>query len=183
MKDEIKEKVRILKASKMFSSNIDNAKYIEKQNILLALTGKKPVSEATTCTWSTTPTNRHAEPADHKEVEKFLTELGLYCYVYDYQNATNVAVSLDNDLIKKYIKCNGSGSYVDVGDLFGYPKTATEAYGNQDLMMSIDEQEKVEKGSYLPSFMPCFRFSKAHYKEELEVLKDWHETLKLYNLV
>lgn len=183
MDEGIKNKAKILKNSDIFSNHTDNAPYAEKQCILLVLVGKKPVSEATTCTWIITPTSCRAKPADHKEVKNYLKKLGLYCYVYDYENATIAAVSLDSSLIKKYIKLNDKGTAADDGALFGYPQTAIEAFGKQELMMDLAKQNKIMKNAGLPEFMPAFRFSKANYKDELKVLKDWHETLKLYELV
>jgi hypothetical protein len=48
-------------------------------------------------------------------------------------------------------------------------------------MMSLEEQDAIINSESLPEWMPNFRFSKLHFKEELEVLKAWHDTLERYN--
>lgn len=181
MNEDIKNKVRILKDSKLFTSNIDDAPYTEKQSILLTLTGKKPVSEATACQWIITPTSRHSEPADHKEISELFTSLGLYFYVYDNKYATSVAVSADKELLDKH--ANNISSSSTLGNLFGYPDSAVMAFGDKSLMMSTEDQDRLLESEGIPLFMPMFRFSKINYKQELGLLKDWYDTLKQYSLV
>lgn len=181
MNESIKNKVEILKASQLFASNIDDAPYTEMQSILLTLAGKKPVSEVTACKWIITPTSRHSEPADEDEVSDLFVSLGLFFYVYDNQCATSVAISTDKTLLDEH--ANNISSNSTLGKLFGYPETAVKAYGDNELMMGIEEQDELLESEGIPLFTPMFRFSKANFRQELETLKDWHMTLKEYNLV
>jgi len=176
MNASIKKKIDVLKASELF---INNNCLTEKQSILLTLTGQKPVSEVTTGKKETTSTGWKSVPENHSIVRDFLHSLGLQCSIEDHGSATNAIISLDSSLIEQYLDSTNLGT--NIGALFGYPKTATEAFGDNDLMMGLDEQDEIMSSEGLPLFMPNFRFSKLHFKKEIEVLKAWHDTLKRYD--
>jgi len=185
MNDNFGEKVNILKKSNLFIDPSDNSRNIHKQSILLVLTGQKPLAEVTTSRRVREGNRSYSVPEDHQKIADFLEGLGLYYYIYDTDNdyaapSTNVAVSTDASLIERYKNLSGS---TDTGEIFGYPKTSIEAFGDDKLMMSIADQEELEKQAGLPDVMPSFRFSKKHYKEEIGLMKSWHDTLKRYDLL
>lgn len=66
------------------------------------------------------------------------------------------------------------GKKLDIitGELLDYPKTAVTAFGDQNLIICLDYQDRVMKSEGLPEFMPAFRFSKKLHKDIIKVLKD-----------
>lgn len=180
MNKDLELKIEILSKTKLFLSNIESAPFLEKQAILLTLVGKRPVSLATTARWVEDASGRHTEPNDHSEVAKLLSSLGLKYQISDHMGGTDAVVSNEENLLKRYL---GSSSEAETGKLMGAPKSAAEAFSNKDLLMPFDEQEALMNSAGLPEFMPSFRFSKANYKQEIETLKDWHETITKYGFI
>ena len=180
MDDDIRKKVKILRKSSLFTYNTDLGHIMEQQSILLTLAGKKPVSRITGGKWVNTATGRKSIPLNHDQVRDFFSKLGLQYSIKDFEYGTMAFISHDKNLI---IKSDNNTSDKIEGELFGYPKTAFEAFGDDDLMMSLKEQDVIINSEGLPEFMPNFRFSKLHFKEELEVLKDWYDILKKYDFV
>ena len=180
MNKDLQQKIDLLKATKLFSGNIESAPYIEKQSILLTLLGKKPVSLVTTSRWVEDANGRHIEPDDHDKVAELLSSLGLKYEISDYMGGTDAVVSTEEDLLKQYLS---SSSEAETGKLMGVPESAAEAFSNKDLLMPFDEQEALINSAGLPEFMPSFRFSKANYTDEIEVLKDWHKTFIKYGFI
>ena len=75
------------------------------------------------------------------------------------------------DKIEEAVKNNNN---MDMGIMFGYPRTAVEAYGTQDVLdLEADLPEEyadLRKEGMLPFLK--FAPSKLHWKEELEWAKD-----------
>lgn len=178
MDDTLKKKVKILRKSNLFTYNTDLGRIVEQQSILLTLTGDKPVSRITGGKWIDTTTGRESTPLNHDEVRDLFSTLDLQYSIKDFDHGTTAVISLDGNLVTK---CVDNTSDKIEGELFGYPKTATEAFGNNDLMMSLKEQNAIINSESLPEWMPNFRFSKLHFKKELEVLRGWYDTLKKYD--
>jgi len=181
MDESMKKKVDTLKASKLFVNNTEQGRLTEQQSILLTLTGQKPVSEVTTGIKVDTPTGWKSAPENHDKIQDLFSRLGVQCSIQDDDHASNVIISTNTTLLNQYLKSKELDEIN--GALFGYPKTATEAFGDNNLMMSLEEQDKIMISEGLPLFMPNFRFSKLHYTEELKVLHSWYETFKKYNLI
>lgn len=181
MDESIKRKVEILKASDLFINYSDSNKLSEKQKILLALTGQKPVAELHTSKRIIVGNSNQAIPEDHEKIANLMSQLDLNYLINDDDHFTNVTVSLDEKLFGRYLA--GLGSSEGVDKLCGHPDSAIRASYDRVMLMSIDDQEKVEADAGLPYFFPSFRFSKVNYEKELEVLKSWHQTCRLYDLV
>jgi len=180
MDKTIKKKVGILRKSNLFTYNTNLGRIVEQQSILLTLTGHKPVSRITGNEWVNTPTGQKSAPLNHDEIRGLFSTLGLKCSIKDFDCGTTVVISLDETLIKK---CVNNASEGVEGELFGYPKTAVEAFGNNNLMMNLQDQNAIINFEGLSEWMPNFRFSKLHFKEELEVLRGWYNTLKQYDFI
>ena len=74
----------------------------------------------------------------------------------------------------------------ELGALYGFPKTAAHAFA-QDKQNGIDFRKGDDRSALLPheeyptgDFMAfcTFRLSKAHWQEEIEVVKKWAETVQ-----
>lgn len=179
---ELAEKANLLKSSTYFVFPGDGAEYIDKQCIFLVLAGLKPVTEGSSGHQVKTDTGWRTEPDDPALVSAFLESLGLAFSFYSSHDGhvTMTAVALRQELIDEYMSTADQNTYT-VGRLFGYPKSAVEAFvgGN---CMGVEDQEFIEQRAGLPEFFPTFRFSQDHWQEELKVLQQWHEILKLYEL-
>lgn len=177
----IVEKVTRLKASPHFNTIIEgSARYIEKQEILLVLCGKKPVSEVTSAVYLSTPHGRSSTPDDEKQVCKLLDSLGLAYRVWAGDYVTMAVVSLDPKLVSEYMDSLGRG-YRNIGRLLGYPETAVEAY-TTGRELAFEEQDRLMGDAGLPDLMPQFRLSRNHAHDELEVLKGWQQAIVAYGL-
>lgn len=177
--EDIKEKVARLKASSHFDTiNEGSARYIEKQEILLALCGKKPVSEAVTCRYVNDPDGRHSVPDDETQVAALLDSLGLAYHIWSDEYATMAVVSLDSALVKRYVDSIGHG-HTNIGLLFGYPKTAVDAFQTKHAL-TLSEHDARMAAAGLPEFMPQFVMSRAYADDEIKVLRDWHDTIVAY---
>jgi len=177
---ELNRKAKALLDSPFFTNHVDQGYLAEKQCIFLTLCGKKAVSEASSSKWITTKNGGHSEPENEDKLCAFLSSLGLAYSLRNDEYATNALVSFDQ---RKITECEQAGDdWVKVGQLFGYPMTAVNAF-DKDTVLDNDKQDILMEKAGLPLYMPQFRFSQDHASEELEVLKDWYTTLKKYNLV
>ena len=174
--DELPHKARILSASKHFM-DVAPAPLQNKQVIFLTLCGKKPVSHAFSAQWIEKRGSMYSRPDDEQGVGELLKQLGLVFTLASDENGTWVTVSLDQSLLKKMSSSDDRA----LGRLLGYPESAVLAYGIDD-MLEIEEQDKLMEAAGLPITMPQFCMSKSHADEELELLKDWYETLRHYGL-
>jgi hypothetical protein len=187
---ELSKKAKLLLDSPHFTNHVDQGFLTEKQSIFLTLCGKKPVSEATSGIWATTANGGHSKPDDEHEINAFLSSLGLAYQLRHDDYATDALVALNNNDLLEYSQASlDSGN---VGQLFGYPKTAVDAFGRAfsgdateelNYLMAIEDQDKLLEKAGVPDYIPMFRFSRDHALEELEVVKDWYATLRMYNLV
>jgi len=182
---DLVSKAALLKASSHFVNHTDASPLSEKQQIFLVLAGKKPVSQATSCRWVKTAEGAHSEPDSHKELRVLLEDLGLAFQLRSDEYATDAFLSLDAANISSYLEAEAAQDKITIGRLFGFPDTAVEAFVHGD-GMALEEQDRLIEATGLPVTtvsMPLFRLSKAHATEELNVVKDWYETLKAYDLI
>lgn len=187
---ELSKKARLLLDSPHFTNHVDQGFLTEKQSIFLVLCGKKPVSEVMSGIWVTTADSGHSKPDDEREVSTFLSSLGLAYQLRHDDNATQALVALNNNSLLEYSQASlDSGT---IGQLFGYPKTAVDAFErvfNSDAtvelnyLMTTEDQDELLQKAGVPDYIPMFRFSRDHALEELEVVKDWYATLRTYKLV
>lgn len=140
------------------------------------------MSQATSSKWIKTDHGAHAEPHDPHELEQFLDSLGLNYYLSADEYATDALVSLDPKKLDAYLAAEKADDAFKVGQLFGYPETAIEAFVH-DASLDFEAHDELMKKAGIPDMMPSFRLSKTHAPEELAVLKDWHQTLKEYELI
>jgi hypothetical protein len=160
--------------------NDGSARYVEKQGILLALCGKKPVSEAVTSRYVQIPGGRQSTPDDETQVAALLDDLGLAYFLRSDEYVTVAVVSLDPTLVGQYKQAIGREDGARrVGQLFGYPATAIAAFEADDLL-SMDEQDDLMNAAGLPLLMPQFCMSRTHAAEELSVLQEWHKTIAAF---
>jgi len=200
--DELARKAEAIKNSNLLDGQ-------SKQLIFLVLAGKKPVSE-----FSLGKQLKNAEgewihkfeKPDTLEVGKLLSNLGLYYdlkrdYKYPDDGPLYYIISLQENLITKFSPKDSR----EEGQLYGFPKTVTEAYLEADqeslmridtddnmkkqvrkradkLLISSDEKKTIHEKEGIPESFGFFRYSRAHWQEELAVTKDWYNTLKRYGL-
>jgi hypothetical protein len=118
-------------------------------------------------------------PENHQNLSTFLTKLGLAFSLRSNEYATNAVIALEQLLIDQFIQAQDAAT---VGRLIGYPQTAEEAF-DADTLMDTDEQDALMESYGLSLFMPQFRFSQLHAKDEIKVLQDWHQTLGEYSFL
>jgi len=86
----------------------------------------------------------------------------------------SVVIAKENENLNKIEEAVKNNNNMDMGIMFGYPKTAVEAYGTQDVLDL--ETDLPEEYAYLrkEGMLPFLKFtpSKLHWKEELEWAKD-----------
>jgi hypothetical protein len=182
------EQARLLKVSPFFTQD---GSLEEKQLIFYVLAGIKPLSEVGSVhmEWLS-PDYAESRPDSQEDVATFLDKLGLH-YAFRSPHDGTVTVSLREDLIRtaQAIDIHGDEAtvYRKYGELYGYPETAVEAavaewaYGRPSLLR-IDEQQQIEDASGLPREAFIFRFSKAHWQEELEIVRRWYAVLVTYGM-
>jgi hypothetical protein len=187
---ELVEKAKLLKASPYFAIEGDES-LSEKQLIFYVLAGIKPVSEVGSChTEWLSPIYGESRGDDQAGVAGFLKQLSLHFrFKSPYDGAA--IVSLHEKLIQaeQAIDIHGDEAavYRTCGRLYGYPETAVEAcvadwaYDKPSLL-SFEEQQRIEGKSGLPREAFFFRFSKAHWQEELETVQQWYDVLKAYGV-
>lgn len=177
------EKARILLASQYFVGTQAAARLVEKQQLFLALAGLKPVAEATTGHLAPMPGGWHTVYDDPAAVGAFLDSLGLQHRIRHDEVGTDALVSLDAVLLEKYQQASQRDDAATIGELFGYPATATAAFiANQ--CMSIEEQERIEQKAWpADDFYPNFGFSQDHWQDELAVCQRWYAALRLYGML
>lgn len=177
---ELMRKANVLKGSPLFVGTCEGAELVDKQQIFLVLAGVKPVAEACSAHLERTNDGQEYVADDEREVGGFLKSLGLEYSLWQAAHfpGTMAAVSLKPELVRKYSEAKGSKR---IGALFGYPKTAVEAFEKNDCM-SADEQDLREREAKLGwEFVP-FRFSREHWRDEAEVARQWYVTLEKYGL-
>jgi|GEM_PF-1233212 len=187
------EKADALRASSLFTNPSHDSEMAEKQSIFLVLAGLKPVSKASSCHWEPTQNGRRTVFDDPKEVAAFLESLGLSYQLRHDEHATDALISLNAELLVEYSRATGIAneeSYSTVGKLFGYPATAAEAFAHyavgdeEKYLLAAEEQDKIEhEGGLGEKYCVNFRFSKAHWPEELKTCLQWQEVLQLYSLL
>lgn len=155
---------------------------VEKQMIFLVLAGFKPVSEASSGELVKQPDGQPlAVPSDRGEIARFLDTLGLRYHIRGDEYATDALVSLKQELIDEYLDTEGLDNAHRIGELFGYPKTATDAFGDKEQLLSIEEQDRLVAEGGLDEFMN-FRCSRDHWREEFQAVKAWADVLRAYGL-
>lgn len=183
------QKSKILRDSTLFTYPIEGEELVEKQSIFLVLAGLKPLSEANSGHWELTPDGRRTVFDNPKKVGAFLDSLGLRYTLRHDEHATTALISLKKELLDTYERAGTFPEprvYIEIGKLFGYPETATAAFAQFDekQLLSNDDQDRVEQeGGLSDRYFVNFRFSKAHWQEELAVCLHWQEVLKLYDLI
>lgn len=90
-----------------------------------------------------------------------------------------ITVAEDQKDLDKYLEIIKSGSDEDMGEVYGFPKSAIEAYlkreDNNGLIGRKDLPEEIRKQEW--SLFASFMMSKDKWRKELEVVKEWAETV------
>ena len=87
----------------------------------------------------------------------------------------SVVVTKEIENLNKIEEAVKNNNDVDMGIMFGYPRTAVEAYGTQDVLdLETDLPEEEYASLRKEGMLPFLKFapSKLHWKEELEWAKD-----------
>ena len=184
-------KAKALKDSKLFTNpRTSEPELFEKQNIFLVLAGIKPLTEILSYHEELTKDGLGKIVADPpKEVMAFVQSLGLVCDLsLSDEDHTLCIIASGKDRISEYLQSD-SRSFIKIGSLFGFPRTAAEAYeqafsddGDRNLCLSFEEQDKIEQDAHLFTSGAGFFFSRAHWHEELELVKQWQDLLEAYGL-
>ena len=120
---------------------------------------------------------------DSLQVAEFLTTLGLYFDLSDSdKSVTQALVSLDPLLLVRYREAEDDQA--TIGRLFGYPETAIKAFAEgEDKLLPVEEADiHISEAGLSHSFVG-FRLSKAYWREELAVVRQWQEILLAYGLI
>lgn len=88
----------------------------------------------------------------------------------------DIFISLDDETLDKLVIVAADFDHQATGELLGFPKTAVDAFKSRDLIEKIELAPSV-RFSEVVSFTQ-FRLSKENWKQELDVVQDWLETLK-----
>lgn len=179
---ELHHKARLLINSPLFDGTPLGHPVLEKQLIFLVLAGLKPVAEVTSGHWVEVERGRKTVADDASEVSTFLKLLGLSHSLSSFDgHATDAIVALRPHLIEEYRQAKGA---MAVGRLFGYPETAVQAFeAGGEALLSLAEQEQLEREAGLPDGFTHFCLSREHAVEELAVVKGWYTVLQAVELV
>jgi len=201
-----KEKVHI--------EQIENLDFLVTQDrmiLILTYLGEKPVSKIEIYFTERHPYLDLAEIIDQKErLEQLLRTLGLEFKIVEkrivdengFEEITfEFLISRDKKKIEELEKAINEKDERKMGELYGYPKTAVDAYVKSmrilresrkdegDILLesifdrkkwfdSLSEEERsklIEEG--VLSFS-TFTFSKKHWREELEVVRRWQSIIR-----
>lgn len=174
------EKSAQLRLTPLFINPSDDYPLIEKQFLFLVLAGLKPVAGACSGHWEATAGGRHTVADKPNEVGAFLKSLGLHYSLEDHGHMTLAMVSLRPELIQQIAEAR---SDEEKGRLYGYPETAIQAFvQGKAALLPQEEQKRVEAQAGIMPTGAQFRLSKAHWQEELVIVRQWHETLRDYGL-
>jgi hypothetical protein len=168
-----------LKASSCFTGLTQTYALYEKQMILLASAGYKPVSEANSGHWHNTAVERWSVPDAPEEVAALLTSLGLAYELSVQGHVAVAAVSLQAELIAEYHRTSSEAA---IGRLFGYPETAVKAFEAGE-SLPLGEQRSRMRGAGLPDYFTPFRFSRGFWQDELAVVREWLGVLSAHRLL
>ena len=178
---ELWQKAQVLKASPLFVGTTDSTPLVEKQAVFLALIGLKPVSEASSGHWVPRPGGRRSVYDDPAAVGALLDSLGLVCRLRHDEYATDALVALWPGSLETYTTAATEGDQQKLGELFGYPATAATAFADgDDHLLPLAEQKRLERAV---GGLPMLRFSRTHWREELQVVQRWQAVLGLYELL
>jgi hypothetical protein len=188
---ELKKKAQLLKESYLFTDLSPAMSQLKKQVIFLVLAGLKPVGETTSSHWAGAERGKVSASDNPVAVANFLDSLGLASRIAISNSYTLAQMSLESRLIEEYDSTENLPvplMYERVGRLFGYPQTAAAAFAahtvGQDSLLSGDEQSAIETQSGIPlSFGVSFRLSRSHWREEIEVMRQWADALDHYGFL
>lgn len=181
---ELQKKAQMLLSSDLFLSNIENCPLLEKQNIFLVLSGLKPVSFVTSNHLSGDPHMAQESHGDDPSfVSSFLLSLGLYSKLFTDKYSTDAIVSLNQKFIDEVE--SHMDDPIHCGILYGYPKTAIQAFVSEDksLRLTEEEQEKTMRDNGIPECFPHFIMSKKYFTEEIKIIKSWFDICREYGMV
>ena len=174
LSDRAQDQVKILRETKLFIGKSDLDVWDAKRQLYLAMIGIKPVTVAGSSYWQEVPGGRVSVPHDEAQVGSLLDSLGLHYRIERQEYATFATVSRVESLLDFHDQ-----NYHDVrviGLLLGYPASAVMAYAAGS-SLSIEDQDALLRKAGMREFSP-FRFSKAWYRTELEVLRSWNDTVR-----
>lgn len=164
-------------AGELFTSQIDNRPFANKQGLFLVLAGCKPISQVGSSHWEMTAVGRKSVGDDPMTVEQFLISLELSYDIEPNPYVTIATVAKTPDLIQQFKSSRAAAS---VGQLFGYPETAVKAFETKKLL-STEEQEGVEKDAGIT--IDCFRFSQKFWCDEIKIVLKWQAVLAKYGML
>ena len=171
---------RELRESTLFCGLSDDYPLVEKQNLFLMLAGAKPVTEVTSGHWESTRNGRRSVADDPVTVQDFLTSLGGVSRIRCDMHGVTAVVSMKQELLSDYDSAEKREDIRKIGLLFGYPKSAVDAYvGGHRL--EWDRQAELLRNAGVDK-VSGFIMSQQGWKAELAVLLDWQAVLKYYNL-
>jgi len=96
--------------------------------------------------------------------------------VFDSDGTTMAVVARRPQLVQAYMKAQDDKTR---GLLFGYPKTAVQAFDSGDVL-AVEQQRDLLQAEGLPD--ASFALSRQHWREELAVLYQWYDMLKAYGI-
>ena len=147
-------------------------KSIESMNIgsepraqmILVLLNLKPAFELGLYPWNASPED--AEDSLNKTNLKYIKRER----PKQQKTVAEYAVSKEKELAEKLISSESSAEY---GTLMGYPETAIRAYEAKEVYTGPLPEDI--KNSFFH-----FKFSKEHFQEEFETVREWNKALQQY---
>jgi len=148
-------------------SSLDIGK-IPVAEIVLVYLGLKPSTEVSIYEWN----------EDINNIFIKLEKMGLVVFKKEIKKEKgrligDLVVAKDENTAKELMGCNADSEHSEYGKLMGFPQTAIDAFGNEDLLLEEDEYPpEVDKLIF------NFKLSKKGYKEEVELMQRWTEVIK-----
>lgn len=176
------EKIHLIKNTHLFTLHTYSHKLADKQSFLLTLLNIKPVSLIYSNHGEDTPTERALRPDNVQEVKIFLDNLELFYCLKEDENTIEAHISTSKVKLEEFEIAQQQKDIKKIGILLGYPETAVDAF-IQNKCLPLDEQDKLLEQKGITGVTVNFRFSKNHYKEEIETYKKWYSELLKYNLL
>jgi hypothetical protein len=175
-----------IRTSPYFVDHSGDGTCVEKQSLFLVVCGAKPVGSASSGHWEAMSDGRRTVADDPDEVAAFLTGLGLsYQLTSPDGHATDAVFSLDPELLVQYAAVPSTGDDRLTGRLYGYPDTAVEAFaeGRDALLPPEEEEEQRIADAGIDPNLVTFYLSRAHWRNELEVVRRWMQLCELAGLI
>jgi hypothetical protein len=161
----------------------------DKVNILLVADGKKPAGklEVFSEKWKQDEPAKSIDKTVLHEIQTILRELDLHwlvdVQVHDVQadsliEQTDIFITREQETLDVLIAANKAGDTLVLGDLYGYPATAIQAFLNDDLLPIEEMPASIDGITDEQLAFLQHRLSRDNWRDEVRYLPEYAARLK-----